>query len=88
MDWSKMGKGIAQKANAVAKRYIEECGGGDSLDITMDLSATHIGGCPLDFDKLLNAPKIDLAHDINGISSNLDRNTGKLLNCFVPRCAV
>jgi hypothetical protein len=26
-------------------------------------------------------------HDVCGIASNLDHNTGKLMNCFCPRSA-
>jgi len=53
----------------------------------MDLTACHSCGCPLDFEKLSRFPEPDFWHDISGINSNLDRDTGKLRNCFVPRCA-
>lgn len=62
------------------------------IDVTMDLAATHANGCPLDLEKLERAPDFDFAHDIMGIRRHLDRDDnsptgGKLLNCFVPRCA-
>lgn len=43
----------------------------------------------LDFEKLLNAPKFDFAHDICGIIRHMDRSSypGKLMDCFWPRCA-
>ena len=53
----------------------------------MDISATHLH-CPLDLDQLLKFDDFNFAHDITGISFNLDRVTGKLENCFLPRCAV
>lgn len=54
--------------------------------LEMDISATHVN-CPLDLDKLANAPVFDFTHDIVGIINNLNRDTGELENCFVPRCA-
>ena len=59
----------------------------DRLSFTMDLSATHSNGCPLDFNKLLNAPDFDFAHDVCGIQRHMDRQTGQLTDCFLPRCA-
>jgi hypothetical protein len=53
----------------------------------MDLSATHANGCPLDFERLLAFPEFDYMHDIVGIHNHIHRGTGKLLHCFVPRCA-
>lgn len=57
------------------------------LTLIMDLSATHANGCPLDFAKLLAADDFNFGHDVSGIMRNIDRLTGKLGNCFVPRCA-
>ena len=57
-------------------------------DLGMDLVATHSNGCPLDFPKLLTAKDGDFMHDIGGIGCYLDRGTGELTNCFVPRCAL
>jgi len=55
--------------------------------LVMDLTATHLNGCPLDLDKLLAAPAVDFAHDLGGISRHIDRTTGQLGGCFLPRCA-
>jgi len=41
----------------------------------------------LDFEKLLSFDDFNFYHDMFGIHNNLDRNTGKLKNHFVPRCA-
>ncbi len=60
----------------------------DPMDMMMDLAATHANGCPLDFEKLLAFDHFDFTHDIAGIRRHIDRRTGKLLNCFVPRCAL
>jgi hypothetical protein len=57
------------------------------LNLVMDLTATHANGCPMDFNKLLTAPDFDFVHDITGIQRHIDRETGKLGNCFLPRFA-
>lgn len=59
----------------------------DEISLLMDLDAVHSNGTPIDFQKLLNADDFNLAHDIFGIMNNIDRRTGKLQNCFLPRCS-
>ncbi len=58
-----------------------------SIEISMDLSATNANGCPLDFDKLLAFDDFSFLHDIYGIARHLDRESGQLNDCFLPRCA-
>lgn len=58
------------------------------LDITMDLSATHANGTPLNLDKLLAFDDFNFAHDLYGIYRHLDRDTGELMDCFMPRCSI
>lgn len=53
--------------------------------IEMDLRATHLNGNPLDFTALLAAPTFDFGHDLAGISRHLDRTTGQLGDCWLPR---
>lgn len=59
----------------------------DSQSIKMDITATHANGNPLRLQDLLVAPDFDFAHDIYGIHRHLNRKTGKLMNCFSPRCS-
>ena len=59
----------------------------ERMNLSMDLTACHCNGCPLDLQRLLKAPLGDFGHDINGITAHMDRNTGQLLDCFVPRYA-
>lgn len=42
---------------------------------------------PLRLDALLSAPDFDFAHDVFGILRHIDRATGELGNCFVPRAS-
>ena len=59
----------------------------DRTATTMDLAAAHIA-CSLQLSELLNALDIDFAHDFFGIKKHLDRRTGVLTGCFLPRFAM
>lgn len=59
----------------------------DKLEMSMDITACHANGNPLDLVKLAAADDFNLAHDVFGIERHLDRNTGKLTNFFSPRCS-
>jgi hypothetical protein len=71
------------------EKILCSCGGVDypRFQILMDLEACHCNGMPLDFDKLLAFPDFDFAHDVFGIRRHINRETGKIEDCFVPRCA-
>lgn len=60
----------------------------DVRDIQMDIIATHANGCPLDLDRLAAADDFNFAHDVFGIERHIDRATGKLTRCFLPRFAL
>tara|TARA_R100001530_G_scaffold135251_2_gene112005 strand:- start:201 stop:494 length:294 start_codon:yes stop_codon:yes gene_type:complete len=78
---------------AIANRYIEfhhslgipKQNQIPKLDLLMDIEAAHCNGNPLRLQELLDADDLDFAHDIIGIVRNIDRTTGELMNCFVPR---
>lgn len=55
------------------------------LTTKMDLKACHANGCELNFEKLLNFDYFDFSHDILGIIKNINRETGEIENCFLPR---
>jgi hypothetical protein len=57
------------------------------ITLVMDLTATHANGCPLRLADMLGADVCNLLHDILGIATHIDRRTGKLGDCFVPRFA-
>ena len=59
----------------------------DKLQLVMDVTACHANGCPLRLSALLDSDTANFVHDISGIRQNICRNTGQLLNCFVPRYA-
>lgn len=75
---------IARRAVRLAKR----AGGSyDLTDAQMDITATHANGTPLDLAKLAAFDDFNFAHDVFGIRGHIDRTTGKLTRCFLPRCA-
>jgi hypothetical protein len=60
----------------------------DRRSLEMDIVACHCNGCRLRLlDLLVNADDFNLIHDVFGIRRHMDRTTGKLQNCFVPRFA-
>lgn len=58
----------------------------DKLSMIMDIEYAH-KDCPLKLQELFDADDMNFYHDIIGIGNNIDRATGKLKNCFVPRFA-
>lgn len=57
----------------------------DRMSTQMDITACHANGNPLRLDDLLAADDFNFLHDIVGIERHLNRDTGKLMNCFSPR---
>jgi hypothetical protein len=77
-----------QKISKIVKRFIEDHPDGknvDALSLNMDIEKCHTDNFKLDLDGLLNADNFNFFHDVVGIHNNLNRQTGKIENCFVPR---
>ncbi len=58
-----------------------------TLDIRMDLTACHLNGCKLDLAAMVQGHDSDFFHDVGGIVHHIDRTTGELQDCFIPRFA-
>lgn len=56
----------------------------DKTDLVMDISAAHLS-CPLKLKEFAKADDFNLMHDVIGIRQHLNRQTGKLEDCFLPR---
>ena len=56
--------------------------------LMMDITATHANGCRLRLEDWLAADDLNFIHDIAGIWRHLNRVTGKLEGCFLPRFAL
>jgi hypothetical protein len=72
---------IARRAVATAKNNDIQY---DQMTAVMDLEYVHSIN-PLRLNDLLNADDFNFNHDIFGIRGNLNRQTGKIENCFSPR---
>lgn len=59
----------------------------DKLNVTMTLTACHLNGNPLDFEKMLICDEFTLFHDLVGIEKHLNQETGKIERHFLPRCS-
>lgn len=57
------------------------------LDFAMDIEAVHTRCGGLRLQDFLDADNVNFLHDLAGIRQNLNRDTIKLENCFVPRYA-
>lgn len=77
--------------SSIAKRAVKLAAGQGidykQMDAMMDIEATHSNGCPLRLFDLLAADNFNFAHDVFGILRHINRETGQLENCFVPRFA-
>jgi len=60
---------------------------GDTMKALMDVTACNANGCPLKLADMLEADDSNFVHDAAGIRNHIDRDTGKLLDCFMPRFA-
>jgi hypothetical protein len=58
----------------------------DIPKLRMDIIACHLNHHKLDLDAMVTSNSIsDVYHDVRGIACHIDRETGKLKDCFVPR---
>ena len=76
---------ISKIANRAVKEYAEAGVKLSHLNTMMDIAACHSNGCPLRLQELLEADSFSFAHDITGIYNHINRETGELEDCFLPR---
>ena len=75
---AKIAKRAVIRAKEVGIQY-------DQMTAEMDIDACHNNGNPLKLQALLEADDFNFAHDVFGIRQHIDRTTGELGDCFVPR---
>lgn len=75
-------RAIARRAHDL---YLQHGVDRSAFDIDMDIVATHCNGNPLRLADLLAADDFNFLHDVSKIARYLDRETGKLTDCFMPR---
>ena len=59
----------------------------EKIDMIMDISKVHENN-PMKLQEWLEADDWNFTHDIVGIATFLDRETGKLMDCFLPRYSI
>ena len=79
-----------REATKAAERYeaaFPQQRGYKRINLVMDLTAADgvNGNLPLDWDRLLTADDFNFMHDLSGICRHMNRETGKLGDCFLPR---
>ena len=80
----KLESAIADRVIALAKTMGVKL---EKMKLVMDLDACHNNGTPLKLQELLDTDNANFMHDIVGIQNHIDRTTGKLTDCFLPRFA-
>ena len=89
IDWSKASIEDYALVSEIVKRASKIPGFEiKAKNLEMDIIATHISGCRLKLQELLDSMTGDFLHDICGIVNHIDRNTGQLQECFLPRYSV
>jgi hypothetical protein len=74
---------IVDRAEKLARRFKQPT---VRAAIAIDLVMAHRMQ-PLDLELLLKADDGNFAHDVFGIMRHIDRNSGAMRDCFVPRFA-
>lgn len=81
---SKLITKIATRAVSIATKYGVEYA---MREAYMDITACHANGMPLRLTTLLKTDDFTFAHDVFGIRQHINRTTGEIADCFVPRTA-
>ena len=87
IDWTKGNRTEIEIISKISKRAVGLLGG-KVLAFSMDLQACHTHGCKLKLVELLDTDDGNFLHDVCGIHQNINRTTGELENCFLPRFAL
>jgi hypothetical protein len=83
---SKKDRALIEKIVARTAALVGNRGGKiDRLCLTMDITAVHANGNRLRLADLAMADDFNVLHDVGGIHRHIDRETGKLGDCFLPR---
>jgi hypothetical protein len=88
IDWKQLKREEARTISKIAQRAVLMAQSHgvryEFMDADMDISAAHMSN-PMRLGELLGADDGNFAHDVFGIRRHLNRETGKLEDCFSPR---
>ena len=83
LDWMSITDQDINKLQLIMKRCIGKFQG-SWIDLEMDITAAHLAG-EISLQKLLEFEEADFMHDVHGIRRHIDRSSGKMRDCFLPR---
>lgn len=87
VDWNKASDNTVKMAHAIARRARDEgIIKGSTMDLEMDITAAATV-LPMKLNELYKEKTFNFFHDVCGIMRHIDRDTGNLMHCFLPRCA-
>jgi hypothetical protein len=90
INWGKLTKEGLELIGKITKRAFSDIPAlatiSNTQDLQMDISAAHISSC-MNLKKFLRFDDLNFNHDIFGIIRHIDRQTGTLTDCFLPRCS-
>ena len=86
VNWNDTSKEEIMILREISLRAVRLFPNANLLNVEMDVNAAHLS-CPLKLKEMLASDDADFMHDIGGISRHINRETGELENCFVPRFA-
>ena len=84
--WDNLQREDVEAIGRICKRVYKTFPDIDYLTLNMDITAVHVE-TPLNLSKFESFRRLDFFHDVFGITRHLNRATGKLNDCFVPRCS-
>jgi hypothetical protein len=92
LDWEAMRKKVTERDARLIDKVVDRVRRDvrmnalrrQTFDWHMDVLVVH-ATVGLDLQRLLDADDFNFRHDILGIYTELDRSTGKLGDCFLPR---
>lgn len=83
IDYSKLTPEDSKRIGNIVSRFSKYIAHPTST--SMDLIACHTHANPLDLAAMEKGDEFDVMHDIAGIARHLNRGTGELGGCFIPR---
>lgn len=78
---------ISEIGNRALDLYADHDIPDDKMTVVTDIDRAH-QDIPLNLLALRDCDDLTFAHDIDGIRRHMNRQTGKLENCFVPSTAL
>lgn len=87
IEWKQLEKWQVQAVSQAVDRAMILHPEANKGTLHMDLCAAVIADPSINLDTLLKFDDENLFHDVFGIHRHINRATGELMDCFVPRCA-